>query len=370
MTISPLTERLFNFSAGPAALPVSVLEQVRDDLLLLPGAGVSVLEISHRSPAFLEILEATKSCLRSLLDIPENYQLFFLQGGSRLQFSMAPMNLYRSADASADYVLTGAWGNKALEQARKVGKTHVVWDAAETSYDRIPSEEALEFSADAEYVHITSNETIHGVQLPATPPNTEAPVVCDCSSDILSRPIPIDQYGLIYACSQKNAGPAGVTMVIIRDDLLERSDANLPGYLNYREHAEANSLYNTPPTFAIYVMGLVARWLQDEVGGLANMEARNREKAALVYDVLDESHDFFRGHAQPNCRSLMNATFRLPTAECEAEFLKSAAAQGLTDLKGHRSVGGIRASIYNAMPREGVAALCSFMRDFRDRHAS
>jgi phosphoserine aminotransferase len=369
------TERVFNFSAGPAVLPVPVLERVRDELLALPGCGASILEISHRSSQFIDILEDAKRRLRQLLAIPENYHILFLQGGSRLQFSMVPMNLLRSSQYPARYLLTGSWGKKAFEEAVREGVAVVTWDGKQTGYDRVPRWDEVQIPSETAYVHITSNETIEGVQFADHPPSHWPTVVCDASSDFLSRPIPVARYGLIYACAQKNAGPAGVTIVLLRDELLERMAENLPGYLSYRNHARENSLFNTPTTFGIYIVGLVARWLQEEVGGLEAMHRRNQEKAQLLYNVIDASGGFYRGHAHPQHRSLMNVTFRIMRGDkiqedLEKRFVADAERQGLTSLKGHRSVGGIRASIYNAMPREGVVALAQFMRDFAARHAA
>lgn len=364
-----MTDRVFNFSAGPAVLPLPVLEQAQRELLALPEVGASVLEISHRSKAFSEIHQSAKTSLKGLLSIPDNYHVLFLQGGARLQFSMIPMNLLRGSDSPADFVLTGTWGKKAREEAEKEGTVRVVWDGKETNYDRLPAADSLDLDPGAAYVYITSNETIQGVQFPTEPDTGGVPLVCDASSDFLHRPVDINRYGILFACAQKNAGPAGVTVVIIRDDLLERSQDSLPGYLNYRIHADNDSLWNTPPAFGVYMVGLVARWLQDEIGGLEKMYERNRDKARLLYEVIDESDGFYRGHARPECRSVMNVTFRLPTEELEKKFLAEAEANGLCTLKGHRSVGGMRASIYNAMPVEGVQALRDFMRDFRAKNA-
>jgi phosphoserine aminotransferase len=361
--------RVFNFSAGPAALPLPVLEQAQQDLLCLSGAGASILEISHRSPAFADILAAAKQDLVDLLHIPENYRVVFLQGGSRLQFSMVPMNLLRGQDGPADYVVTGSWSSKALAEAEREGRTHVAFSSKSTNFDRLPNASDLQLSPNAAYTYIASNETIQGVQFSQDPDWGESPLVCDASSDFLHRPIDVSRYGLIYACAQKNAGPAGVTVVIIREDLLQRSQDNLPGYLNYAEHIQHDSLYNTPPTFAIYVLGLVAKWLQNNVGGLDQMHRRNRDKAGMLYDVVDGSNGFYQGHARVDCRSLMNVTFRLPSEELTASFLKQATAEGLHSLAGHRSVGGVRASIYNAMPQEGVVALANFMQAFQESHA-
>jgi phosphoserine aminotransferase len=365
-----VADRVYNFSPGPAVLPVPVLEQIRDELLALPGVGSSVLEISHRGKAFLRILESTKTNLAELLRLPSNYKILFLQGGSRLQFSMVPMNLLRGQPNPAQYVLTGSWGIKAREEAVKEGKVEVVWDGKQHKYDRLPARGELKVNPKAAYVHITSNETIEGVQFLDEPDVAGAPLVCDASSDFLCRPLPIDRYGLIYACAQKNAGPAGVTIVIAREDLLERSRDDLPGYLNYKAHAEEDSLYNTPPTFAVYIVNLVCEWLLREVGGLDKMLERNRQKAKLLYDVLDSSQGFYRPHAQPESRSIMNVTFRLPDEATEKAFLAGAEQRGLTNLKGHRTVGGIRASIYNAMPLEGVETLRDYMLEFRDNAKS
>lgn len=360
-----MTQRVFNFSAGPAVLPVPVLEQIQQELLCLPEVGSSILEISHRSPHFDSILESATSGIRSLLSVPENYRILFLQGGSRLQFSMVPMNLLRGLDQKAQYLVTGSWGKKALAEATKEGQADVIWDGADTNYDRLPDSTEGMIDETAAYVHLTSNETIEGVQFVHLPGSDVVPVVCDQSSDFLSRPMDVSRLGLIYACAQKNAGPAGVTVVIIQEDLLARSSDDLPGYLNYRLHAENDSRYNTPATFAIYVLDLVTKWLLNEIGGLASMETINREKAQLLYDVIDRSGGFYRGHAQPDCRSVMNVTFRLTNEVAQKEFLSAAEREQLCGLKGHRSVGGIRASIYNAMSQDGVEALCQFMLDFQ-----
>lgn len=345
-------------------IPLPVLEQARDEMLSLPGLGMSVLEISHRSPPFLEIIQAAEANLRQLLRVPDSYRILFLQGGSRLQFSMTAMNLLRGTGQVADYILTGSWGKKAMAEASREGAVHTAWDGAETKYDRLPTESELQLSTDAAYVHFTSNETIQGVQFPVEPNVGQVPLVCDASSDFLSRPIAIERYGLIYACAQKNAGPAGVTVVIVRDDLVERSDDSLPGYLNYKNHIPLESMYNTPPTFAIYLLNLVSRWILDEMGGIEKMAAINREKAALLYDLIDNSNSFYQGHAQGESRSQMNVVFRLPSEEQTKRFLAEAESRNIYSLTGHRSVGGIRASIYNAMPHEGVEALAQFMEEF------
>jgi len=361
-----MPERVFNFSPGPAVLPLPVLEQAREELLALPGVGMSVLEISHRSPAFDRILEETLTGLRDLLGVGDDHEIVFLQGGASLQFSMVPMNLLRGREEKADYVLTGTWGVTAAKEARREGGVHVAWDGSATNYDTLPTDAAISLSERPAYVHLTSNETIQGVQWKQLPDLGDAPVVCDCSSDFLSRPIDVDRYGLIYACAQKNAGIAGVTVAIIRKDLLQRAADTLPKMLDYRTFVKEGSRPNTPPVFAVYILGLVCRWIRDEMGGLEGMAAHNAAKARIVYDVLDSSGGFFSGHARPECRSDMNVTFRLPNEILEKEFLAQAAARGLVDLKGHRSVGGIRASIYNAMPVEGVEALRDHMLAFMD----
>jgi phosphoserine aminotransferase len=359
-----MPERSWNFSAGPATLPLPVLECTRQELLALPGAGASVLEISHRSSAFDAVIQEAEANLRELLAVPDTYRVLFLQGGASLQFSMVPMNLL--GESTAEYVVGGSWARKALAEARKVGTTRVVWDGAETSYSTVPDLGALELDPSAAYLHVTSNETIQGVELPAGfELESGAPLVCDASSDFLSRPIPVERYGVVYAGAQKNAGPAGLTVALLREDLLERIPDGLPTMLDYRTYAESGSLYNTPPVFAIYVLMLVTRWLRDEVGGLAAMHDRNHAKAAVLYEAIDESQGFYRGHAAPEARSLMNVTWRLPSEDLEETFVEEAGDLGLLELKGHRSVGGIRASIYNAMPLEGVRALRSFMDDFR-----
>ena len=360
-----MTDRIFNFSAGPAVLPVPVLEEAQRDMVSLPGVGMSVMEISHRSKTFDEIIGRTEATLRDLMKIPSNYHVLFLQGGASLQFSMVPMN-FLPADGSADYVLTGSWGKKALKEAKKVGSVNIAATMADGGFTRVPSRDEMSLSPHAAYVHITSNETIEGVQWKREPNAGNAPLVVDSSSDILSREIDVNKYGLIYAGAQKNMGPSGVTLVIIRDDLLQRIPENMPTMLDYGTHVKNKSLYNTPNTWGIYIMGLVCKWLRDQ-GGITGMEQQNEAKAQLLYDAIDAT-DFYRGHADVDCRSTMNVTFRLPAEELDKKFVAEATAQGLDGLKGHRSVGGIRASIYNAFPRAGVEALVSFMKDFERRN--
>ena len=363
-----MEKRLFNFSSGPGVLPVPVLERIRDEIVCLPGCGASVMELSHRSKQFIAIQEAAKQRLIRLLNIPSDYEVLFLQGGARLQFSMIPMNLLRGQSGPAQYVITGSWGKYAIGEAKREGKVETIYDSAATNYDRIPSETELKIRPDAAYVHITSNETIQGVQFQHDV-SSIAPLVCDCSSDILHRPIDVTKYGLIYACAQKNAGPAGVTVVIIRNDLLARSSDDLPGYLNFKNHAKEDSMWNTPPTFAVYVLGLVTEWVEKTIGGLAAMHKINQEKARTVYDAVDRHPTMYLAHAQKPSRSLMNATFRFPNEDLEKAFLTEAQLRGLDSLKGHRSVGGIRASIYNAMPMAGVQSLAQLMDDFASKNA-
>jgi phosphoserine aminotransferase len=355
------TTRIHNFSAGPAVLPVEVLEQVQRDLLSLPGVGMSVLEISHRSAAFDEIIQGCEADLRRLGGIPDNYRVLFLQGGASLQFSMVPMNLL-PPDGSADYIVTGVWSEKAVKEAKRVGAVRIAATTGAEKFARVPKPSELALDPAAAYVHFTTNNTIYGTEWSYTPETGAVPLVADASSDIFSRPIDVAKYGLIYAGAQKNLAPAGVTLVIVREDLLARAPATLPTMLQYGVHAENTSLYNTPPVFAIYVMRLVLQWIQ-QAGGLEAVDRLNARKAAKLYAEIDRS-GFYRGHAAPDSRSRMNVTFRLPSEELEKRFVKEATAAGLDGLKGHRSVGGLRASIYNAFPEAGVDALVQFMQEF------
>lgn len=360
-----MAERVFNFSAGPAVLPVKALERAQAELLVLPGAGASVMEISHRGKEFTAVIEGAEANVRKLLAVPDNFRVLFLQGGASLQFTMVAMNLLRGSGKAADYILTGSWGSKAIKEAKKEGETRVVWDGKADNYVRVPDNAELNLNADAAYCHFTSNETIQGVQFKDEPKTGNVPLVCDASSDILSRPLDMNRYGILYAGAQKNIGPSGVALVIIRDDLLERVPEGLPAMLDYKNMAEQKSLYNTPPTFSVYMIKLVTDWLLEDIGGLDKMAEINKAKAQMLYDVIDNNADYYRGHAQPASRSVMNVTFRLPSEELEQKFLKEATASGLAALKGHRSVGGCRASIYNAMPVEGVEALRDFMLEFK-----
>jgi phosphoserine aminotransferase len=365
MSATATQQRVFNFSAGPAALPLPVLQQVQEELLCYPGAGASIMEISHREKTFVEIIEGAEATLRSLLGLSDDYAVLFLQGGAALQFSMIPANLLRGSGKVAQYLVTGSWSKKALGEAKKEGDVEVIYDAKGSNYNHVPARSNYQVSESAAYLYFCSNETIQGVQFGSEPACPDSvPLVCDASSDFLCRPLPMDKYGIIYACAQKNAGPAGVTVVAMRRELLERGSEQLPGYLLYRNHSENGSMWNTPPTFAVYVLGKVARWLAEDIGGLDAMEQRNREKSKILYDVLDQHSDFYHGHAQTEDRSMMNVTFTLPNDDLQAKFLAQAAEHDLTNLKGHRSVGGIRASIYNAMPVEGPRTLAEFMKDF------
>lgn len=355
-------DRTYNFSAGPAVLPLSVLKKAQEEFLCLPGAGASVLEVSHRSKTFEPIIAGAEANVRKLLNIPENYRVLFLQGGALLQFAMLPMNLLQGK--RADYVVSGTWSKKALSEAKLVGEMNVVWDGKDGGYRRKPGAVETPFSSDAAYAYICSNETIEGVQYQEFPATGNIPLVCDASSDFFSRPIDVTQFGAIFACAQKNCGPAGVTIVIMRNDLVERSNDKIPSLLNYKKISEAQSMLNTPPCFAIYMVKLVTDWLINEIGGLESMYQINMEKAALLYEAIDYSNGFYKGHANKEFRSIMNVPFRLPSEELDKKFQADAQKAGLTTLGGHRSVGGLRASIYNAMPREGVVALRDFMADF------
>ena len=356
--------RVFNFNAGPATLPLPVLQQVQADLLNFAGTGMSVMEISHRSKEFEAILHSAETDLRALLGIGDDYAIVFLQGGATLQFAMVAMNLLPPG-ASADYILTGSWAKAAYKEAGKLGKVRAAASSEASNFSVIPAQSDLDLDPKAAYLHFTTNETIHGIEWQTEPvPPPGVTLVADMSSDFVSRPVDIHKYGLIYAGAQKNLGPAGVTLVIIRRDLLARVPAGLPLMLDYKVQVDNTSLYNTPPCFTIYVCGLVLRRLRD-LGGLEAVSRNNAAKATIVYDAIDQSGGFYRGHAVPQDRSMMNVTFRLPTEELETLFAKQAQSQGLVGLKGHRSLGGIRASIYNAFPNEGASALAGFMREFQ-----
>ena len=358
-------ERIFNFSAGPAALPLAVLEQARDELVNWRGSGMSVMEMSHRGKEYMSIQAEAEADLRELMGIPANYKVLFLQGGASTQFAMVPMNLLRGK-ASADYLNTGEWSKKAIKEAKKYGAVNVVASSEDKNFTYAPTQDAWKLDPNAAYVHFTPNETIGGVEIFWTPETGSVPLVADMSSNILSRPIDVTKYGLIYAGAQKNIGPAGLTIVIVREDLLGQTVAGTPTMFVYKIHGDNDSMYNTPPTYAIYIAGLVFKLLKAK-GGIAGMEAVNRAKAKLLYDALDASSFFHSPVAREN-RSLMNIPFTLKDAALDEEFLKGAKARGMVQLKGHRSVGGMRASIYNAMPIEGVQALVDWMKEFEKLH--
>ena len=359
-------DRVFNFSAGPAALPLEVLQQAQAELVNWHGSGMSVMEMSHRGKEYMGIQAEAEADLRELMGIPANYKVLFLQGGASLQFAMVPMNLLRGK-ASADYLNTGEWSKKAIKEAKKYGAVNVVASSEDKNFSYAPAQSQWKLDPNAAYVHITQNETIGGVELFWTPETGSVPLVSDMSSDILSRPFDVSKFGLIYAGAQKNIGPAGLTIVIVREDLLGQTVAGTPTMMDYAIQAENESMYNTPPTYAIYIAGLVFKMLKAK-GGLTAMEKVNRAKAQILYDVLDASSFFASPVAREN-RSLMNIPFTLKNPELDEEFLKGAKARGMIQLKGHRSVGGMRASIYNAMPVEGVQALADYMKEFEKTKA-
>ena len=347
-------------------LPESVLERARDEMLSLGGIGMSVMEISHRSTHFETILNGAEKGLRDLLSIPSNYKVLFLQGGASTQFAMVPMNFLPHGH-TADYIISGYWGKKALAEAKREGKTNVIWSGEDTNFTSAPSQDDLRFSPDASYIHYTSNETIDGVEFKYDLDGGVTPVVCDACSNILSKPIDIEKYAIIYAGAQKNIGPSGVTVVIIRDDMLDRVPAGQHPLFDYRALADNNSMVNTPNTWGIYLIGLVCDWIKDQ-GGLDAMKVRNETKAKLLYDAIDSSDGFYRGRAERPARSTMNVTFKLPAAELEKQFCDEATKLGMDGLAGHRSAGGIRASIYNAFPLHGVEELVGFMKEFASRN--
>jgi phosphoserine aminotransferase len=357
--------RVFNFSAGPAAVPVEVLEQLRDELLEWHGRGMSVMEMSHRGKDFVGIAQQAEADLRDLLAIPANYKVMFLQGGATAQFAAVPLNLARP-DATADYINTGAWSKKAIAEARRYCQVNVAADGAGSDYFDVPARSSWKLTPGAAYVHYTPNETIGGVEFPAVPDVGDVPLVADMSSTILSRPIDVSRFGVIYAGAQKNIGPAGLVVVIVREDLLSGARPETPTVLDWKSMAADGSMLNTPATFSWYVAGLVFQWLKRQ-GGLEAMERLNRAKSAKLYAAIDES-GFYSNPIAREYRSWMNVPFRLPTAELDKPFIEGARSSGLVSLEGHRSVGGMRASLYNAMPMAGVDALVAYMREFQRRH--
>ena len=354
-----------NFNAGPSILPRVAIENAAKAILDFEGIGLSLLEISHRTKDFEAVNDEAEALFRELLHIPDNYKVLFLGGGASTQFSMVPMN-FLPEGRTADYIVTGSWSQKALKEAKKIGSTHVAFDDSENNFHRVPQQEELQFSEDPVYVHMTTNNTIYGTEF-HTIPQVNAPLVADMSSDIMARPIDAEKFSLIYAGAQKNLGPAGVTVVIIKKDFLDTAQEVNATMLKYATHAEKNSLYNTPPCFSIYMVNLVCQWILEQ-GGLKAMEAKNRRKAQYLYDAIDQSNGYYIGHAEKDSRSLMNVTFTMANSDLEKEFVAEGEAQGFIGIKGHRSVGGLRASIYNAMPEEGAKALAQFMADFQAKH--
>lgn len=353
-------KRVFNFSAGPSTLPVPVLEKIADQMLNYHGSGMSVMEMSHRSSSYLEIFNETKALLKKVMNIPDNYKILFIQGGATQQFSTIPLNLMKNG--KADYIITGAFSKKSAQEAKKFGDVHIAYDGSENQFKHIPTQDELDIRKDTSYVHICANNTIYGTEWKYVPDTFGAPLVADMSSNILSKPINVADYGMIYAGAQKNMGIAGCGVVIVREDLIADHRDNIPVLMEYNTIADNDSMYNTPPTFSIYVLGLVLQWI-DEMGGLEVMQKKNEEKAKLLYDYLDTTN-FYQTHSDKDNRSLMNVTFTCPNKDLDAKFIKESIEAGMTNLKGHRSVGGIRASIYNAMPLEGVQALLDFMKKF------
>lgn len=358
-------KRIYNFSSGPAAMPTSVLERAREEMLSLGGCGMGVMEISHRSPRFGDILDKAESGLRSLLKVPNDFRILFIQGGGTLQFSMVPMNFLADGD-SADYIVTGHWGRLAAGESRKTADTRVIYSSEQNGFNTIPDQHEIEINPDAKYVHYVANETIHGVEFPCDLNGADVPVVCDMSSNILSKRIDWTAYSMIYASAQKNIGPSGVAVAFVSDEMLAQVRPGLPSLLDYRTIAADVSMVNTPNTWAIYMIGLMCEWVKAE-GGLDEMERRARERATLIYDSIDSSDGFYMGHADRSVRSRMNVTFRLESDELTEKFCREAERHDLDGLRGHRSVGGVRASIYNAMPLDGVRELCDFMSDFAAR---
>ena len=359
-----MNQRVSNFNAGPATLPYEVLTKTAEDIVNFNDSGIGLMEISHRSPEFQTVIDEAERLLRELMDIPENYKVLFLQGGASSQFFMVPMNLL-SGGQKASYLNTGAWAKKAIAEARLFGDIEVPYSSEEEHYNRVPDRHEYTVANDSEYLYLVSNNTIFGTQFPQFP-DTDKMLVCDMSSDIVSRPVDVSRFGLIFAGAQKNLGPAGVTVVIVREDLLSRCPDTIPTMLKYRTHADKGSMFNTPPCLAVYVVYRVLQWLE-KLGGVAEIQKINRQKAAILYETID-SGDYYRGHAEPRSRSQMNVAFNLPTPDLEAKFIAEAAAQGLKGLKGHRSIGGCRASIYNAVSLDGVAALADFMVRFADEN--
>lgn len=356
--------RIYNFSAGPSMLPLEVLQKAQSQMLNYEGSGMSVMEMSHRSKVYDAIITKTQERMRKILNIPDNYKVLFLQGGATSQFSMVPLNLLQKG--KADYVVTGYFADKAYAEAKKYGDITLAGTSKDANYTYIPTQDELNLDKDADYVYLCANNTIYGSEWKYVPETNGVPIVADMSSDILSKPVDVSKYGIIFAGAQKNMGCAGLTVAIVRDDLIGHAKDITPVMMDYAPLADKDSMYNTPPTYAIYILGLVLEWIEN-MGGLTVMEKRNIEKAQMLYDYLDSS-DFYTAGVRKEDRSLMNVTFRAPTEELDALFAKESAAAGMSNLKGHRAVGGMRASIYNAMPIEGVETLLKFMKKFEAEH--
>jgi phosphoserine aminotransferase len=361
-----MTERVYNFFPGPATLPLEVLEEAQREFLNFRNTGMSVLEISHRGKDYEEVHNETESLFKEILNAPDDYRVLFMGGGASTQFALVALN-FLTQGTEADYIVTGSFAQKAQEEAARIGKANIAATTEDTNFNRLPKKDEIKLSKAPVYIHMTSNNTIYGTQWQEMPTFEGIPLVADMSSDILSRPFDVTKFGLIYAGAQKNLGPAGVTVVLISPDLLNKANKNLPVIFQYGTFAKNNSLYNTPPSFTIYLINLVLKWVKRN-GGLSAMAERNREKAKYIYDAIDNSNGFYRGHAQKECRSLMNVTFRLPSEELEAAFVSEAKKANLIGVKGHRSVGGMRASIYNAMPLEGCKRLAELMVDFAKKN--
>ena len=361
-----MEKRIYNFSAGPCTLPEEVMLEAQKDFYSYKGEGLSVMEMSHRSKSYDNIIVAAEKDIRQLLSIGDDYSVMFLQGGATLQFSMIPLNIM-PPNNKADYIITGSWSKKALKEAKRVGDVNVAATSEEANFNFIPKQDALNLTSDASYVHFTSNNTIFGTEFKTEPEVGDVPLVCDASSNILSKVIDVNKYGLIYAGAQKNMGPAGVALVVVKKSLLECAPESLHTYLNYNTHASKGSMYNTPATYTIYIMGLVYKWLLRN-GGLVEMQKVNEAKAQMLYDAIDNSDGYYKGSAAVEDRSLMNVTFNLQSEELEKKFIAEATQKEFIGLKGHRSVGGVRASIYNAFPTKGVADLVEFMKDFKNNN--
>lgn len=359
-----MSKRAFNFNAGPAALPLEVLERAQAEFVDYRNTGMSIMEMSHRGAVYEAVHNEAQERLLSLLGNPAGYKVLFIQGGASTQFAMIPMN-FLGQGQTANYVMTGSWADKALKEAKLIGETHVAASSEESKYMSLPKLEDIHLSDNAAYLHLTSNETIEGTQFKEFPDTGAVPLICDMSSDILSRPFDLNRFGMVYAGAQKNLGPSGVAVVIVREDLITDSPKHLPTMLRYNTYLKNNSLYNTPPSFGIYMINEVLKWIEEK-GGLAGVQDMNRKKAALIYDAIDNSGGFYRGCVNPESRSDMNITFRLETEELEKEFVKASEKEGFVGLKGHRSVGGLRASVYNAVPYESCKALVDFMEHFKN----